>query len=71
MIPAPFTRRGFLPEEDPLREFPRDSELSVLDELGRDLPSLLQDKSFRGWARGLRIRRDAVERRQSWRDCRD
>jgi indoleamine 2,3-dioxygenase len=55
MIPAPFTRRGFLPEVDPLREFPRDSELSVLDELGRDLPSLLQDKSFRGWARGLRI----------------
>src|SRR5262249_13053243 len=55
MIPAPFTRHGFLPEVDPLREFPRDSELSVLDELGRDLPSLLQDKSFRVWARGLRI----------------
>lgn len=55
MIPAPFTRRGFLPEEDPLREFPRDSGLSALDELGRDLPSLLQDRSFRGWARGLRL----------------
>ncbi len=55
MIPAPFTRRGFLPEEDPLGEFPRDSEVAVLDDLGRDLPSLLQDKSFRGWARGLRI----------------
>jgi indoleamine 2,3-dioxygenase len=55
MIPAPFTRRGFLPEEDPLRLFPRDSELAVLDELGHDLPSLLQDKSFRNWARGLRI----------------
>ena len=34
MIPAPFTRRGFLPEEDPLRAFPRDSGLSVLDESG-------------------------------------
>jgi indoleamine 2,3-dioxygenase len=55
MIPAAFTRRGFLPDEDPLRAFPRDSELSMLDELGHDLPSLLQDKSFRGWARGVRI----------------
>ncbi len=55
MIPASFIRRGFLPDEDPLRAFPRDSELSVLDELGRDLPSLLQDGAFRGWARGIRI----------------
>src|SRR5207249_7238171 len=55
MIDPCFTRRGFLPEEDPLREFPHDSELAVLDGLGRDLPSLLQDKSFRGWARELRL----------------
>jgi indoleamine 2,3-dioxygenase len=55
MIPAPFTRRGFLPEEDPVREFARDSGLSLLDEVGHDLPSLLQDRSFRGWARGVRI----------------
>ncbi len=55
MIPAPFTRRGFLPDEDPLRSFPRDSELSALDELGHDLPSLLMDRSFRAWARGVRI----------------
>jgi indoleamine 2,3-dioxygenase len=55
MIPASFIRRGFLPDEDPFRAFPRDSELSVLDELGRDLPSLLQDGAFRGWARGVRI----------------
>ena len=55
MIPASFIRRGFLPDEDPLRAFPRDSELSVLDELGRDLPSLLQDGAFRGWAHGIRI----------------
>jgi indoleamine 2,3-dioxygenase len=46
MIPELYMCRGFLPEEDPLREFPRDSELSALGELGRDLPSLLQDKSW-------------------------
>lgn len=50
-----FIRRGFLPEQDPLRVFPHDSEFSVLDELGRDLPSLLMDHSFRKYARGLRI----------------
>jgi indoleamine 2,3-dioxygenase len=55
MIPVAFTRHGFLPEEDPVRSFPPDSELAVLDELGRDLPSLLQDRSFRTWARALRI----------------
>jgi indoleamine 2,3-dioxygenase len=55
MIQPPFTGRGFLPEEDPLIEFPRDSELAALDRLGRDLPSLLQDKSFRSWARGIHI----------------
>ncbi len=53
MFEPQFTRRGFLPEEDPLIEFPRDSNLSVLDRLGRDLPSLLQDKSFR--ALGARL----------------
>jgi indoleamine 2,3-dioxygenase len=55
MIQPSLTRRGFLPEEDPLVEFPAGSELTVLDRLGRDLPSLLQDKSFRAWARGIRI----------------
>src|SRR5262249_23059209 len=55
MLDPTFTRCAFLPEEDPLEDFPHDSELSVLDRLGRDLPSLLQDKSFRGWARGLHI----------------
>ena len=55
MIEPSFTHRGFLPEEDPLVEFPPGSELAVLDRLGRDLPSLLQDKSFRAWARGIRI----------------
>jgi indoleamine 2,3-dioxygenase len=55
MIEPYLTHRGFLPEPDPLAEFPHDSELAVLDRLGRDLPSLLQDKSFRTWARGLQI----------------
>jgi indoleamine 2,3-dioxygenase len=50
-----FTRRGFLPERDPLRSFPAGSELSVLDEIGRDLPSLLEDSSFRQYARELHI----------------
>lgn len=52
---AKFTRRGFLPEPDPVTHFPAGSELAVLDELGRDLPSLLQDPSFRQYARELAI----------------
>ncbi len=55
MIEANLSRRGFLPDEDPLVEFPADSELAALDRLGRDLPSLLQEKTFRAWARGIRI----------------
>jgi len=50
-----FTRRGFLPESDPLRAIPQSSKLSFLDELGRDLPSLLHDRGFRAYARGLDI----------------
>lgn len=50
-----FTARGFLPEQDPLRAFPADSPLAMLDELGRDLPSLLHDSGFRARARRLTI----------------
>jgi indoleamine 2,3-dioxygenase len=50
-----FTERGFLPERDPARSFAPDSELSVLDQIGRDLPSLLEDSSFRQYVRSLRI----------------
>jgi indoleamine 2,3-dioxygenase len=50
-----FTRRGFLPERDPARSFPAGSELSILDEIGRDLPSLLEDPSFRQYSRELHI----------------
>lgn len=47
--------RGFLPSPDPLVSFPHDSELAQLDELGRDLPSLLEDASFRKYAKSLEI----------------
>jgi indoleamine 2,3-dioxygenase len=50
-----FRARGFLPEHDPLTHFPSDSEFAVLDEIGRDLPSLLQDRGFRSYARSLGI----------------
>ena len=46
---------GSFPSEDPWSSSRADSELTALDRLGRDLPSLLQDKAFRAWARGIRI----------------
>jgi len=54
-IEAKFRSRGFLPAHEPLTRFPDDSEFSALDEIGRDLPSLLQDRSFRRYARSLEI----------------
>ena len=54
MIDLHYAHRGFLPEEGPLIEFDRDSPLHQLDGLGHDLPSLLQDKGFRAWARSSR-----------------
>jgi len=42
-----FRARGFLPEPD--------SEFAVLDEIGRDLPSLLHDRAFRKYAHTLNI----------------
>ncbi len=50
-----FARRGFLPEPDPLTGFAAGSEFSVLDDVGRDLPNLLQDPGFRAYARELEI----------------
>jgi indoleamine 2,3-dioxygenase len=50
-----FTGRGFLPADDPLTAFPPESPLSPLDEIGRDLPSLLEDPGFRAYVSGLRI----------------
>src|SRR5688572_27148517 len=54
-IPRLFTERGFLPADDPVRSFRPGSKLSILDEIGRDLPSLLQDPGFRTYMRGVRI----------------
>lgn len=45
-------RRGFLPAEDPHDRFGDDSQFGPMDELGRDLPSLLQDGCFRAFAAG-------------------
>jgi indoleamine 2,3-dioxygenase len=52
---ARYAARGFLPKDDPLSAFPLDSRYAPLDEIGRNLPSLLQDKSFRTYARELDI----------------
>ena len=54
---ATFARRGFLPEPDPLRHFPAGSPLERLDELGRDLPSLLEDKNARLYLKALDVPR--------------
>jgi indoleamine 2,3-dioxygenase len=50
-----YIRRGFLPAEDPLSSFGDRSSLAPLDTFGRDLPSLLQDRGFRAYARELKI----------------
>jgi indoleamine 2,3-dioxygenase len=50
-----FTERGFLPATDPLTAFPCGSPLSALDEIGRDLPSLVEDPHFRAYARELTL----------------
>jgi len=54
-IDGSFRQRGFLPALDPVTGFPGDSELTVLDELGRDLPSLLMDGGFRSYAHSLTL----------------
>src|SRR5579864_9081260 len=54
-IDATFRTGGFLPKEDPLTGFPSNSKFAVLDEIGRDLPSLLHDRKFRSYARTLNI----------------
>lgn len=55
LLKPAYAKRGFLPEDDPLAAFPHGSRYAVLDEVGRDLPSLLYDKGFRAYARGLDI----------------
>lgn len=55
LLKSEYALRGFLPKADPLTAFPCDSPYAPLDEIGRDLPSLLYDRGFRSYARGLRI----------------
>jgi indoleamine 2,3-dioxygenase len=50
-----FVEHGFLPEADPLVAFPHGSPLAQLDEIGRDLPSRLEDERFRTYARELSL----------------
>ena len=47
--------RGFLPVADPARRFERHTQFAVLDEIGRDLPSLLMERGFRAYARSLDV----------------
>jgi len=55
LLKSHYAERGFLPEHDPLTAFPHESRYAVLDEIGRDLPSLLHDKEFRAYAEELDI----------------
>lgn len=50
-----FTARGFLPERDPLANFPPGSPLAELDELGRNLPDRLEQPGFRDEVRQMTI----------------
>ena len=50
-----FPKRGFLPAEDPERVLSLSPDLQILDEIGRDLPSLLQDPGFRTRVRKLDV----------------
>ncbi|HKB00840.1 MAG TPA: hypothetical protein VKD90_01415, partial [Gemmataceae bacterium] len=48
-------RHGFLPAHPPAVSFRRYADLAILDELGRDLPSLLHERGFRAYVQGLEI----------------
>jgi len=50
-----FAARGFLPAQDPLTHFDPESKFSLLDEVGRDLPSRLLEAGFRRYAASLTI----------------
>ena len=52
---ATFSQRGFLPANDPLTYFDASSPFAVLDEVGRDLTSLLEDPGFRTYVQELRM----------------
>ena len=50
-----FALRGFLPAQDPVQSFSSRSGLSILDEVGRNLPARLEDPEFRRCMRELLI----------------
>jgi len=50
-----FSDRGFLPALDPLAQFNPESEFSILDTIGRDLPSRLLEADFRRYAKSLTL----------------
>ncbi|MEE8058971.1 MAG: hypothetical protein V3T17_14215 [Pseudomonadales bacterium] len=50
-----FYQRGFLPSQDPAKQFERHNNYTFLDDLGRNLPSWLLQKEFRQFARQLSI----------------
>ena len=50
-----FKQFGFLPYPDPLTSFSPESEFALLDRIGKDLPSLLEDSGFRQYERELTI----------------
>ncbi|OUS26488.1 preprotein translocase subunit Tim44 [Gammaproteobacteria bacterium 45_16_T64] len=50
-----FSHRGFLPIQDPLTQFDPNSKLSILDNIGHDLPSRLLEEDFRHYAQSLSI----------------
>ena len=52
---AAFKQHGFLPAHAPATHFQRHPTLTPLDEIGNDLPSLLQDRGFRRFAAGLAV----------------
>ena len=52
---AHFKQFGFLSSHPPATSFRRNPQLAMLDELGRDLPSLLHDRAFRRYAQRLAI----------------
>jgi indoleamine 2,3-dioxygenase len=54
-VTSVFTRRGFLPDQDPAQCFQPGSELAILDEVGRDLPRRVEAAEFRQCMRELRI----------------
>jgi len=53
IIKPGYSLRGFLPVSDPLCAFPTDSPYAFLDQVGRDLPSLLLDKGCRRYLKNI------------------